>query len=404
MGGRRANGEGTIYYDAKRDEYIGYIQYGSVTDGTRKRKAFYSGKGGKRSTVAKLMTEWRLQHQTDYCDDHRVKLEQAIKVWLETVKRPSLKPSSYDRLESTIDCQIVPRIGWYFLDELTDSIIQSELIDQIIDNDGLSVSTAKKAYNGLNEFLKYATYKRMIRYNPMGILKAPKEKDSIEINQESIEEMMSEEDKALSREETAKLKSVLYQRWKRPPQNRRFVNGGAIDLILNTGLRMGEALALRWSDINFEEKTLSVTKNLITVKNRKKTGPRYKLILQDKPKTEKSKRIIPLNSAAMKALEDLKTAVGYNPDGFIIHTKKGTPIAPRTFEQTLELMCRAAGIRRVGVHSLRHTYATRLFEKRVDIKVISELLGHSSTEITYNVYIHVIDSLKESAVEAIDLD
>jgi len=106
----------------------------------------------------------------------------------------------------------------------------------------------------------------------------------------------------------------------------------------------------------------------------------------------------------MKALEDLKTAVGYNPDGFIIHTKKGTPIAPRTFEQTLELMCRAAGIRRVGVHSLRHTYATRLFEKRVDIKVISELLGHSSTEITYKVYIHVIDSLKESAVEAIDLD
>ena len=59
---------------------------------------------------------------------------------------------------------------------------------------------------------------------------------------------------------------------------------------------------------------------------------------------------------------------------------------------------------KVGVHALRHTYATRLFEKRVDIKVISELLGHSSTEITYKVYIHVIDSLKESAVEAIDLD
>ena len=70
----------------------------------------------------------------------------------------------------------------------------------------------------------------------------------------------------------------------------------------------------------------------------------------------------------------------------------------------LELMCRTAGIRKVGAHALRHTYATRLFEKRVDIKVISELLGHSSTEITYNIYIHVIDSLKESAVEAIELD
>ena len=89
---------------------------------------------------------------------------------------------------------------------------------------------------------------------------------------------------------------------------------------------------------------------------------------------------------------------------FIIHTKSGTPIAPRTFEQTLELMCRAAGIRKVGVHALRHTYATRLFEKGVDIKVISELLGHSSTEITYKVYIHVIEAMKETAVEAIELD
>ena len=73
-------------------------------------------------------------------------------------------------------------------------------------------------------------------------------------------------------------------------------------------------------------------------------------------------------------------------------------------EQTLENMCAAVGIRKVGVHALRHTYATRLFEKGVDIKIISELLGHSSTEITYRIYVHVIDSLKESAVEALDLD
>ncbi|MBR3429291.1 MAG: site-specific integrase [Clostridia bacterium] len=175
-------------------------------------------------------------------------------------------------------------------------------------------------------------------------------------------------------------------------------------MILNTGLRMGEALALRWSDINIRKNTLSVTKNLIRVKNRSGKGSKYKLILQEKPKTEKSKRTIPLNKAALAALEDLKTAPGYKPDGFVIHTKDGSPILPRSFEQTLELMCAAAGIRRVGVHALRHTYATRLFEKGVDIKIISELLGHSSTEITYRIYVHVIDSLKEAAVEALDLD
>ena len=114
--------------------------------------------------------------------------------------------------------------------------------------------------------------------------------------------------------------------------------------------------------------------------------------------------MLPLNKAALQALEDLKTAPGYSTNGFIIHTKDGKPVLPRTFEQMLGLMCKAAGIREIGAHSLRHTYATRLFEKRVDIKIISELLGHSSTEITYRVYIHVIDALKENAVQALDLD
>ncbi len=210
------------------------------------------------------------------------------------------------------------------------------------------------------------------------------------------------EEKALSIEEMDKLRGVLYQKWK--TNNRRFVNGGAVDFILNTGLRMGEALALKWSDINFEKKTVSVTKNLILVKDRSGKGLKYKLILQDRPKSDKSKRMLPLNKAALQALEDLKTAPGYSPNGFIIHTKDGKPVLPRTFEQMLGLMCKAAGIREIGAHSLRHTYATRLFEKRVDIKIISELLGHSSTEITYRVYIHVIDALKENAVQALDLD
>ena len=274
------------------------------------------------------MTIWRLQHQNDYCDHNRVKLEQAIKVWAETVKKSSLKPSSYDRLESTIECQIIPRIGWYHLDELTDTIILTELLNPIMD-EGLSVSTAKKAYNGMNDFLKYAVFKHMIPFNPMGIMKAPKAQENYEISSETVDDAPSEADKALSKEETAVLRSVLYQRWHRPPQSRRFVNGGAMDLILNTGLRMGEALALKWTDINVEKRTLSVTKNLITMKNRDKTGSKQKLIIQEKPKTEKSKRLLPLNKGALAALEDLKTAPGYNPGGFVIHTKTGAPIMPK---------------------------------------------------------------------------
>ncbi len=300
-------------------------------------------------------------------------------------------------------CQIIPRIGWKYLTDLTDSLIQSELISEILDVDNLSVSTAKKAFNALNEYLTYSVHKKAITSNPMALLKAPKQSATVEID--AVSEIITEEkDKALSKEETEKLRSIFYSRWKKPPQYRRYPNGAAMDLILNTGLRMGEALALQWSDVNWNKNTICVTKNLIRVKNRSGKGKKYKLILQEKPKTEKSKRIVPLNKAALAALEDLKAAPGNKPVGFIIHSKYGGPVLPRTIEQTLENMCAAVGIRKIGIHSLRHTYATRLFEKGVDIKIISELLGHSSTEITYRIYIHVIEALKESAVEALELD
>ncbi len=398
---RRTNGEGTIYYNGKRREYVGRIQCGTKPDGTPLRKEFYSGKDGRKKDVIRKMEAWRLRHESDYAETHNIRLEDGMLAWLETVKKPELKRSSYDRLESTINCQIIPRMGWRYITDLTDSIIQTELISPIMDEDKLSVSSAKKAYNALNAYLKYAVHKKAITSNPMATMKAPKRNECIDLSETDFH--CDEEDKALTREETEKLRSVLYQRWKRPPQNRRYVNGGAMDLILNTGMRMGEALALKWCDVNWDKKCITVSKNLITAKSRDAKGSKFKLYLQDKPKTEKSRRIIPLNTAALAALEDLKTAPGYKENGFIIHTKEGTPIIPRTFEQTLELMCAAAGIRRVGVHALRHTYATRLFENKVDIKIISELLGHSSTEITYRIYVHVIDSLKESAVEALEL-
>ena len=399
---KRLNGEGTIYYSKSRNEYIGEIT--KTINGKTVKKVFYSGQGGKRSTVSQKMSAWQIRNVADYAMNHPVQLEDGILAWLETCKKPELKPSSYDRLESTINCQIIPRIGWRHVSDLTDSMIRSELILPITDEDHLSVSTAKKAYNALNEYLKYAVYKNIIPSNPMMMMKAPKPTTNKEISSIWDEEESEETCKALDSEEMHKLCSILYTRWKRPPQHRRYENGGAIDLILNTGLRMGEALALQWSDINWKRSTLSVTKNLIRIRNRSGKGLKYKLILQEKPKTEKSKRIVPLNNAALAALEDLKRAPGNKPNGFVIHNKFGSAVLPRTLEASLENMCAAVGIRKIGIHALRHTYATRLFEKGVDIKIISELLGHSSTEITYRIYVHVIDALKESAVEALDLE
>ena len=77
---------------------------------------------------------------------------------------------------------------------------------------------------------------------------------------------------------------------------------------------------------------------------------------------------------------------------------------PRNFEATLTLLCKATGIKEIGVHALRHTFATRLYEKGVDVKVISELLGHSSVDITYKIYVHIFEKTKRAATTALDLD
>ena len=104
------------------------------------------------------------------------------------------------------------------------------------------------------------------------------------------------------------------------------------------------------------------------------------------------------------ALEQLKETPGTKEDGFIIHTAKGGAMMPRNFEATLTLLCKAAKIEPIGVHALRHTFATRLYEKGVDVKVISELLGHSSVDITYKIYIHVFEQTRRNATQALDLD
>lgn len=403
MNQHRANGEGTIYYNEKRREYIGSIRNGTKPDGTPNRVVFHSGKNGRKSDVAEQMIKWRMANQADYLANNDIELETGMTLWLEKIKRPELKPASYDRLESIIRCQIAPRIGDALISELTDVYIQTYLLDPIINEDKLSYSSAKKVFNALNAFLKYAVYKKMISNNPMYYMKAPKDNGSCDVN--DIDFNTDEEELiALTMEEMQMLRSVLYTRWKSGEQKRRYAMGGGMDLILNTGMRMGEALALRWTDVDWNKKTISITKNIITVKNRTNTGTAYKLILQDTPKTNKSRRVIPLNKAAINALNDLKEQPGYNPRGFIIHTAEGKAFGPRNYEQQLGNMCKAAGIRKIGVHALRHTYATRLFEKGVDVKIISELLGHSTTEITYRIYIHVIEQLKENAVQALEID
>ncbi len=162
----------------------------------------------------------------------------------------------------------------------------------------------------------------------------------------------------------------------------RFRYGWGAVLILETGLRAGEALALEWGDIDEDKRTLKVTKNIVRVDGRN--------TVQRTTKTESGKRTIPLNGRAMDAIRHLKEQriVGCP---FVFATQTGKYLSYRNLLATMEKACEAAGVEHRGLHALRHSFASNLYARGVEVKIISKLLGHASVEITYNRYIHFFE-------------
>ena len=148
--------------------------------------------------------------------------------------------------------------------------------------------------------------------------------------------------------------------------------------------------------------TVSVNKNLVVVKNRddnndKKTS----LLIQDTTKTKSGKREIPLTKRTLNLLKQLKLK---NPKGsdIVFCSEKGTYISPRNFERTFKKVIAKAKIENCNVHTMRHTFATRLIESGVSIKVVSELLGHADVIVALNTYAHALPNTKKEAVEMLD--
>lgn len=170
-------------------------------------------------------------------------------------------------------------------------------------------------------------------------------------------------------------------------------------VLLGTGLREGEILALRWNNIDLRKLTLSVKETLARTK---KEGLIFK-----SPKTRKSKRTTPLPwdvAVAMRlhrisqSKEKRLAGDNFQDKNLIFCTSKGTPIGPRNFTRKFEALRKRAGLStEINLHALRHTYATRLLERGESLKTVQELLGHQDISTTGNTYAHVMPEIKKQA-------
>lgn len=173
----------------------------------------------------------------------------------------------------------------------------------------------------------------------------------------------------------------------------------AVILIIHTGLRIGEAQALKWNDINWETKRLRVDETYGTIRKDHK----YEYIIKA-PKTKKSNREIPLNKTALEMLELFDA---YNPnhtdDDLVCLSRYMTKISESSISLEIDYILKKAGCEctHCNPHGLRHTFGSLLAYNGVPLKTIAELMGHERITTTANIYIGVYDESKESAVKLI---
>jgi len=322
-------------------------------------------------------------------DQKRISYGEFLLEWLE-VKKLKLKPQSYIRLEYTVEKHLIPLLGFYNLDNIDSTTIQNDVINAKIATH--AYSSVKKMYDAVNASMKYAQKKKRIIHNPVDLVEMPASTSTVF---KKNKHKNSRDVEILSDVEIAKFVEAARTKFK----NGVFLyrNAELFLLMLNTGLRMSEAAALKWSDYDRENQTIRVFSTLI--QNKDENGKSV-IEEQDSVKTKNSERVLKLNVRAVEAIEAVN--VNTNSD-FIFCAKNGKPLRPRNIQNTLDSILNRSEIEHKGTHVFRHTYASKLFAKGIDVKIVSDLLGHADVRTTYNTYIKLIKQQKAQAMDSIEL-
>jgi integrase len=286
--------------------------------------------------------------------------------WMETYKRNTVKPATFDRLEISYRTMLNYPISQIRLFELRSEDIQ-DYVNALV-KDGYALSTIKKQFTLLTAFLKHEFAQGAIK-SPMYLtVKLP------------IEEKVAKPAKKVEVYSSMEQKRLL-----KVTEGLEFLAYGAIILMLEAGLRCGEAQCLTWDDILWDEKAVRISKTLVRL-----SSHRGDTFVQQSAKSKASNRTIPLSQKAMDVLERLADRAG-NLSGYIFPSTNddSIPMSYFTVKYYLKMACEKAGVKYKSAHALRHTFATNCYHRGCDVKILSKLLGHADVTITYNIYIHL---------------
>jgi len=363
LGPHRCRGSWAYVLDAGRDS-LG------------KRRQLTRGGFATRSEARAALREMLLSGSASDVASHRLTVAEYLKQWLEGKR--ALRPSTLKSYQDHLRLYLVPHLGHLRLKDLSAAHVD-QMITSIASGShrALTATTIHHIHATLRTALNAAVRRRLLAYNPALQVELPV------VDREPVTVWTHEQLAHFLTSAHGDRLQVLYY------------------LVALTGLRRGEVLGLRWSDVDLDRKLVSVRQQVVQVSGHLYIGP---------PKTRAGRRVVPLDQATAHALLAHRTAqeqerVAWGDSrldsGLVFTREDGSALSPDYVTRYFRTLSRRAGLPEIRFHDLRHTSASIALTAGVAMKVVSERLGHSTTGITADLYTHVNPAVAQDAADAI---
>ena len=370
---KRGRGEGSIYQRAD-GRWCASVRLGR-RGGKPVRKVVYgSTRQEAQAKLAKLLARY---HVGENIVPERMKLGQFLDWWLDTCVAPSTRPRTLESYSYIVRVHLKPALGEIELAKLGPEHVQRFITDKL--KARAKPRLVAYMHRVLNMALGRAVKFEYVARNVAKLVEPPR------VERKRVEPLNPEEARRLT------------EACENHPQ------GALVALALGCGLRKGEILGLKWSDLDLEKGVAQVRRQVVRIKG---SG-----LVEQAPKSERSRRVVALPTFVVRALRahrkrqlEVRLLAGsrWQEKGYVFTTGIGTPLDEARVSRVFRQLLRAAGLPRKRFHDLRHTAASLLLASGIHPRVVMEILGHSQFSFTMDTYSHVMPPAVREAAEKLD--
>jgi integrase len=372
--GRASAGESSIFRD-QEGRWHGYVSAGHGPDGRRDRR--HVSAKTRAEVVSKVRALERQRESGNLATAGRIPtVAQWLEHWVESIASQRVSARTLDSYRDTTRLQLTPALGHHRLDRLQPEHI--EALYARLSQEGRAPSSVLRTHRILSRALKVAVQRGRVGRNVCALVDAPSARRT------EVEPLSTPEARAVLAAAAERRNSA---RW---------------SVALALGLRQGEALGLRWQDLDLESATLTVRQALQRLRGRG--------LVFVPPKSAAGRRTIALPAPLVQALRDHRrqqllerVAAGseWRDAGLVFAQPNGSPIDPKADYTAWRRLLTAAGVRSARLHDARHTAATLLLQQGVPARVAMQILGHSQITLTLGTYTHVLPEVGKEAADRI---